>query len=136
MRFPIILSLSIGAVGAGPAAGDVWVEVSGLRSAEGVVRVAICPEESFTTRTCPHVGSAPASAPRVRVSGVPDGVYAVQAFHDEDGDGDLARRGLRPTEGLAFSNGARMRRGPPRFSDAAIRVAGDVRVPITMRYYR
>ena len=70
------------------------------------------------------------------IQGVPDGVYAVQAFHDEDSDGDLDRRGFRPDEGLAFSNDARMRRGPPRFRDAAVRVAGDGRITLQMRYFQ
>ncbi|MEM7491363.1 MAG: DUF2141 domain-containing protein [Pseudomonadota bacterium] len=116
-------------------AGDITVEVANLRSQAGIMRVAICPEASFTEPVCPWVGTAPAGQPVV-VSGVPDGIYAVQAFHDEDGDGDLDRRGFRPSEGIAFSNGAQARFGPPRFRDAAIRVQGDGRVTINMRYYQ
>ena len=117
-------------------AADVTVRVLGLRSAEGAVRVAICPEDRFTRAACPYTAAMPATRPAVTVPGVPDGIYAVQAFHDEDGDGRLDRRGLRPSEGLAFSNDAPMRMGPPRFRDAAVRVRGDGMLTLTMRYYQ
>jgi uncharacterized protein (DUF2141 family) len=69
------------------------------------------------------------------VEGVPPGTYAVQAFHDEDGDGTLDRRGFWPSEGLGFSRDAPMRMGPPRFGDAAVRIERDGRITVTMRYY-
>lgn len=117
------------------AAGDISVDVTNLRSTQGDIRVAICPRDTFTKPTCAHRGSAPASAGRVVVRGVPAGTYAVQAFHDENGDGDLNRRGFRVSEGLAFSNDARIRFGPPRFGDAAIEVTGDAALTLNMRYY-
>jgi uncharacterized protein (DUF2141 family) len=120
-------------VGAARAA-DLTVEFQGLRNAAGVIRVAVCPQDSFTKPACPHAATAPASAGRVVVAEVPPGVYAVQAFHDEDGDGELDRIGLRPAEGWAFSRDAPMRLGPPRFSDAAVRIGGDATVTLRMRY--
>lgn len=126
----------VAALSGAAAAADVTVRVLGLRSAEGAIRVAICPEDRFTRAGCPYAAAAPAAEPAVTVAGVPDGVYAVQAFHDEDGDGRLDRRGLRPSEGLAFSNDAPMRLGPPRFRDAAVRVRGDGMLTITMRYFQ
>jgi uncharacterized protein (DUF2141 family) len=120
----------------GAAAGDLTVDIAGLRSQEGVVRVAVCPRAAFTGPDCPHAGVAPADMARVIVRNVPDGTYALQAFHDENDDGDLNRKGLRPAEGLAFSNDARMRLGPPRFRDAAVRVQGDGRLTLTMRYFQ
>ncbi|TFL16328.1 DUF2141 domain-containing protein [Jannaschia formosa] len=117
-------------------AGELRIAVAGLRSPEGVVRVAVCPEGSFTRSDCPWTGTAPAARPGVVVTGLPEGVYAVQAFHDEDSNGDLNRRGLRLREGIAFSNDAPMRFGPPRFRDAAVRVgAAGGRLTLLMRYY-
>jgi uncharacterized protein (DUF2141 family) len=136
MKVVLSLLVSIDVLGVLPAQADVLVQVANLRSTQGEVRVAVCPRRSFTRADCPYVGAAPAGDGMVRVADVPDGVYAVQAFHDEDGDGQLDRRGFRPSEGVGFSNDAPMRLGPPRFADAAIRVTGDVRVPITMRYYQ
>lgn len=118
-------------------AADLKVVAEGLRSADGLVQVAVCPRESFTKRTCPWTGSAPAGQP-VTVRGVPAGIYAVQAIHDENANGDLDRPAFGyPTEGLGFSRDARMRMGPPRFDDAALDVkepGGTVR--LTMRYFQ
>ncbi len=58
---------------------------------------------------------------QVNVGPLPPGTYAVRVHHDEDGDGKLAKRWLRPAEGLGFSKDADFRTfGPPTFADAAI----------------
>jgi uncharacterized protein (DUF2141 family) len=119
-------------------AGDLQVTAQGLRSAEGVVRFAVCPERAFLTASCRLIGAAPARAPTAVISDVPAGIYAVQAYHDENANGRLDRGALgRPREGMGFSRDARMRFGPPRFSDAMVRIAGDGgMVSLTMRYFR
>ncbi|MBM2575891.1 DUF2141 domain-containing protein [Jannaschia sp. Os4] len=128
------LALSAG-IAAPAAAGDVTVTVEGLRNGAGLIRAAVCPPETFTKPGCPYVGAARASGGRVTVTGVPDGVYAVQVFHDEDADGALDRNGFWPTEGLGFSNDAPMRMGPPRFRDAAVRVTGGGSIRLNVRYF-
>ncbi|MEM7642502.1 MAG: DUF2141 domain-containing protein [Pseudomonadota bacterium] len=137
MRFPIcFLLLAAGSWSGAVAAGDITVQVNNLRSEVGLIRVAICPEKSFTEPTCPWRGFAPAAMSVVTVTDVPDGIYAVQAFHDEDSDGELNRRGFRPSEGLGFSNDARIRFGPPKFEDAAIQIQGNGVLTVNMRYYQ
>ena len=116
--------------------GTLRIEVDGLRSDRGVVRAAVCARGEFLQPTCSHGGATAAGSGAVVVDGVPDGTWAVQVFHDEDGDGDLDRRGLRPAEGMGFSRDARMRFGPPRFGDAAFGFAGDATVRLTMRYFQ
>jgi uncharacterized protein (DUF2141 family) len=99
--------------------------------------VALCDDVAFLGRGCAHTGRAPAEEGVVTVSEVPPGTYAVQAFHDENGNGDLDRSGPWPVEGMGFSRDAPMRFGPPRFADAAVEVrepGGTVR--LTMRYFR
>ena len=117
-------------------AGDVTVRVDGLRSAAGDVLVALCTAETFTRRGCAITGRAPAGE-AVVLRDVPAGDYAVQAVHDENANGDLDRGLLLPTEGIGFSRDAPMRRGPPRYDDAAVRIgpAGGT-LSLTMRYFR
>lgn len=117
-------------------AGDLRVEVTGLRSTKGVLLVAVCTAETFTGRNCPHVAKAPATEGIVVVRDVPPGLWAVQAIHDEDGDGKLTRRGFVPDEGMAFSRDAPMRRGPPRFADAAVQLGERAVVRLSMRYLK
>jgi len=57
------------------------------------------------------------------MEGLPVGTCAVAVFHDENGNGtlDMAWFPLPgPTEGIAASNGAAGRFGPPSFEDARI----------------
>ena len=50
---------------------------------------------------------------------VPDGIYAVSAFHDEDSDQELDMfLGFYPIEDYATSNNAPARFGPPKWEDA------------------
>ena len=117
-------------------AGDLRVEVTGLRSSKGALLVAVCTPETFARRTCPHVATAPASAGGATVRNVPPGIWAVQAIHDEDGNGILTRRGVMPDEGMAFSRDAPMRMGPPRFADAAVELGEGGTVKMAMRYFK
>lgn len=112
--------------------------VTGLRSDRGSVLVALCRSPDFLSRACELTGQAPAQEGAVTLGGVPAGVYAVQAIHDQNDNLELdlgfARR---PLEGMGFSRDAPMRLGPPRFADAAI----EVRDPggtlsLKMRYFQ
>ena len=131
-----VLLSTLSLVPVGAFAGDLVVHVNGLRSTGGEALVALCDEATFTTRDCALNGRA-AAGRDVTVRDVPPGTYAVQAIHDENGDGDLNRRFLLPTEGIGFSRDAPMRRGPPQFSDAAIRVGPEGgTIDLTMRYFQ
>ena len=111
------------------------IELTGIENDHGMVRVAVCTPGTFATKHCPFAGAAPAKPGSVVVSvdGIPPGRYAVQAYHDEDGDGRL-RRGLFgiPAEAIGFSRDARVRLGAPSFEDAAI----DVTEPATATRFR
>ena len=110
-------------------AAQLDIELAGIENDHGLVRVAVCTRETFTTRSCPFTGAAPAKPGSVVVSvpNIPPGRYAVQAYHDEDGNGRL-RKGMfgLPAEAIGFSRDARIRLGPPSFEDAAIDVAEPV----------
>ena len=135
-RAGAVLSVATYLAAGAAVAGNLTVRTDGLRSTVGEVLVALCTAETFTTRGCAINGRAPAGRD-VTLRDVPPGVYAVQAVHDEDGDGDLDRGLLLPTEGIGFSRDAPMRRGPPRFDDAAIRVGPEGgTVELTMRYFQ
>jgi uncharacterized protein (DUF2141 family) len=71
-------------------------------------------------------------------SGIGPGTYAVSAFQDENSNGKLDTNFMRiPREGVAASNDARGRSGPPKFDDAAFRVSGgQVNLRITITYLK
>ena len=118
---------------------SVLVEVRQVRDARGHVLVALCTQQTFLTQSCPYHAAAPAAAGTVvvRIDGVPPGTYSIEAFHDDTDTKTLERSffGL-PTKGMGFSRDAPMRFGPPRFDDAAFRVAAaDAAVTVTLHYY-
>ena len=121
--------LAFAAVPAFADAAQLDIEVTGIDSDRGYVRVAVCTRATFTTKHCPFAASVPAQAGTVtiRMDGIPAGRYAVQAYHDEDGNGRL-RRGLFgiPAEAIGFSRDARVRLSAPAFEDAAMDVVESV----------
>ncbi len=132
----IFFAAAFGFAAAPALSADIRVDVEGLRDRSGQVMVAVCPENLFTKAGCPWTGTAPAGQ-TVTVTGVPPGTYAVQAIHDENGNGDLDRGLILPKEGIGFSRDAPMRRGPPRFADAAVIVtAAGGQLKLTMRYFQ
>ena len=115
-------------IAASAAAADLEVTVSGMRSTEGLARVAVHKRVSGVAFPGGGVVAAtwrPAGTGKIRFvfAGLPPGDYAVAAFHDADGDGKLAQNIVgMPTEGFGFSNGATGFMGPPGFDKAAVTV--------------
>lgn len=113
----------------GAAAADLEVRIDGLRSADGDIRVALHRQapgaEAIGDAGVVGAIMRPAASGSLRVvfADVEPGSYAVAAFHDADGDGELAQNFVgMPTEGYGFSNGARGFMGPPSFEAAAVSV--------------
>jgi uncharacterized protein (DUF2141 family) len=114
-------------------AADVDVTVTGIRSNQGRIVVAICDKANFPKGGCAYHGQAPARIGEVsvRVTGVPSGIWAAAVYHDEIGDQPL-QYGLlgAPNQGFGFSRDAKTRFGPPRFADAAFTPSDIVTVPL------
>ncbi|AGH49554.1 hypothetical protein G432_09145 [Sphingomonas sp. MM-1] len=133
----LLLAALLAAPAADPS-GSIEIAVTGVRTAEGRVHVDICPEAHFLKEDCPWSGEAPAriGATVVVVRGVPPGRYAAQGFHDRNGNGKVDRNLIGiPTEGIGFSNDAKIRLGPPKFADAAFdHGPGDQRIAFRLRH--
>jgi uncharacterized protein (DUF2141 family) len=104
------------------AVGSLTIRVGNVRNDRGRVVVDICPRDRFLGNACPYHGQAQARAgtTTIVVPDLPKGEFAVQAFHDENGNGEVDR-GLFgiPKEGVGFSRNARIGLGPPKWGDAA-----------------
>jgi uncharacterized protein (DUF2141 family) len=139
MRFPLLALLALPLISAAPGDGTLVINVDNVRAAKGVVRVDVCPEARFLKDGCPYKGSAKAHVglTSVTITGIPAGRYAVQAFLDENMNGDVDR-GLfgMPKEGVGFSNDAKIRFGPPKFSEAVFTYAGNAQtIHLNLRYF-
>lgn len=132
------LAALLGGAAPAPQHGAIIVDVSGIRSGDGVVRVSVCPRAAFLG-DCPWYASAPAHAGQISITvpDVPEGHYAVQAFHDADGDGKLGRSWIGiPREGVGFSNDAMAHLTYPRFSVAAFdHKAEPQHIAVRVRYF-
>ncbi|MHB2210175.1 DUF2141 domain-containing protein [Methylobacterium sp. CM6257] len=102
------------------AAATVQVEVDGIESGGGPVRVALCQgglSEAFCTRG--DDASANGSRALFTFRDVPPGTYAVAAYQDSNGNSRLDRTALGlPLEPYGFS-GAVGRRARPDFAATA-----------------
>ncbi|MCY3875882.1 MAG: DUF2141 domain-containing protein [Rhodobacteraceae bacterium] len=137
------IALTVSGLGAERAsAGDITIELQGLRNESGRVYLALFspdkgvpfPEEEGMILGGWRLASTKTLA--VTYHGLPDGEYAVTAFHDENGNGELDVNVLGiPTEGYGFSNDAAGFMGPPKFDQAAVTVGKNAgSTTLTMRY--
>lgn len=120
-------------------AAALTVTVQGVRNGDGEIVLAVCEEAAYPAGRCAFRVTAPAAegAVRVAVPDVPPGTYALRAYHDENGNGQLDRNLLGvPREGFGFGNDAPVILSPPNFRDAAVTVGeNDVETALTLRYW-
>ncbi len=119
--------------------GSLSVTLTQVRDARGQLRVGLYQDpktfrkeaQAFAVQQVP----ATPGTVQVRFTNLPPGRYAIMAYHDENGDGELNRRlGMFPTEGYGLSNNPKVM-GPPQFEDSAFQVpAAGQAVSIEIRY--
>jgi uncharacterized protein (DUF2141 family) len=102
----------------------------------GTVMVALYDSEAaYDSGPAVARAAVPASGPVVAIfENLPAGDYAVKAFHDVNGDGEMNTNpfGL-PTEPYAFSNNAVGNMGPARWDRARFAVSGETGQTIVIR---
>ena len=137
----ILLLAALSASGTALAEGQpMTVKLNGVEHDHGTLKVALFSDpksfrkvdQAFETREVP----AKAGTVTLVFDSVPAGQYAIMAYHDENGNGDLDRRfGMFPTEGYGLSNNPKVM-GPPAFDDSQFTVTDNTpsEVSIDIRY--
>lgn len=125
--------------GACLAGQPLEVSLAGVQHDRGAIRVGLYADpktfrkeaQAFAVLQTP----AEQGTVAVRFDDVPPGRYAIMAYHDEDGNGELSRRfGMFPSEGYGLSNNPQVM-GPPAFEDSAFEIADAPQtVRIDLRY--
>ena len=123
-------------------AGELTIEVNGIRSNDGRVMVAVHMESEgveFPDEAGAVIGVwtvSRAGTWQLVFPDLPDGRYAVSVMHDENANGDLDTNLLGiPVEGYGFSNDAMGIMGPPAFGDASMVVGNEPgHALVTLRY--
>jgi uncharacterized protein (DUF2141 family) len=125
-----------------PATSLLTIEVTNLRSSQGVVRLAIFSDERgfpdeaklATQLLEAKINNKKAS---VIVENLKPGTYAIALLHDENGNGKMDTNlvGL-PKEGYGASRDAKGFMGPPKFEDASFELKeGSTKLSIKMQYF-
>lgn len=133
----ICLLLALFGTAASTHAATLQVEVREVYGAKGTVHVDICTRDTFL-KDCPISAKAPAQPGTtiVTVPNVPRGRYAVQVFHDVNGNGKVDQGFLGiPKEDVGFSNDAPLGLSGPKFDAAAFDVSGDSQIALTLRHF-
>jgi uncharacterized protein (DUF2141 family) len=112
----------------GPAAPVLVLSFTGIKSPNGAIMAAVFDSESAYAE-----GSHPVRAVRLVVAGsqaqadilgLPPGRYAVKAFHDLTGSGQLTFNVFgSPTEPVAFSNNAKVNLRAPSWTQTVFDLA-------------
>jgi dienelactone hydrolase/uncharacterized protein (DUF2141 family) len=131
-RSGLIPALILALATALPAAAQtVTVTIDNVKNASGNVLGNLCDDSNkqFPRGCLSHAAIAKSEQGKVTLvfPGVQPGRYALQVFHDEDGN----MTPNIPPEGYAFGNNAAW---PPTFANASFAVSGDTRHAVTMQY--
>jgi len=134
--------LFFGGMTAPGVAGDLLITVRDIQSDSGRVYVAVhAPRKDVKFPEAAGMISggwwlARAGELSIMFRDLPTGQYAVNAFHDANGNGDLDTNIIgMPIEGYGFGNGATGIVGPPGFDEASVLVGTrPVEVTIPLAY--
>ena len=103
------------------AVGGIAVRLSGFESDAGMAVCSLFKKDGWLQagKGQPRKVAIHGHSATCEFANVPYGTYAVAAFHDEDGDGEVDKRLGIPVEDYCFSNRATPKRlRPPSFDDA------------------
>lgn len=128
-----------GPAAANPQAISLDLTVQGIKSAKGVIRLAICPPNAgFPDCKTKEVRAASLpianGAARIVLDGLAPGSYAVSVFHDANANGKLDTFVGIPKEGYGFSRNPPFRPRAPTFAEAQIDLASNTSTIIKLRY--
>ena len=138
MGLAVLLALS-GPAAADPAPVSLDVSVQGIKSAKGVIRLAICPPGvGFPDCKTKIVRSATLQiengTARTVLSGLAPGSYAVSVFHDANANGKLDTFMGIPKEGYGFSRNPGFKPRAPKFAEAELYLTSNASTVIKLRY--
>ena len=103
----------------------IEVSMSGFDNNDGTAMIALYDsEENFLEkRLLGELSEIENKEAKVIFSDVPEGIYAISVFHDEDDNGKLNMvMGFYPSEATGVSNNAPAKFGPPKWEDAKFEV--------------
>lgn len=124
----IILSATSAVVAQNNQKNTITITVSNISSNDGKVFIGLydSKENFLNKRYKGTISSIENNSCEVAIENVPDGVYAISIYHDENNNNtlDTGMFGI-PKEDYGCSNGARGFMGPPKWEDAKFEIKGE-----------
>ena len=127
----------------GTALSSLSLNIDELRSDRGAVHVAVYDrEDSFAKSLKPYrlrIYKVPADRKLViRLDSIPPGRYALAAYHDENGNGNLDKNMLGiPKEPYGFSNNPRAKWSAPKYEEVSFALNGQpARLSVSVKTWK
>ena len=126
---------------AAATAAELEVEITGVRSADGMVRLALYNDPDKFPKRSGSIAGGDVVAVKGSVvyvfRNLPPGLYAVAIYHDANANRRFDKNALGlPREGFGFSNDARPVFSAPGFDAAAVTLkAPRTRIKISLAYW-
>ena len=120
-----------------PKTGKLIVKITGIRNAEGNIRVAVRTDENTIAAAQIATIDPKTLTGEAVFENLPEGDYGVAVFHDENKNEklDFNEVGI-PLEGYGHSNNPAKRPGPPDFSETKFNFAAPgTTIPINLIYW-
>jgi uncharacterized protein (DUF2141 family) len=125
-------------------AADLTITIEKLRSSQGQILLCVFSGESSDPAEFPDCTKGrPVRTAKTAISGgkaaisfkgLKDGIYAVAAIHDENGNGQLDTNFIGiPVEGIAISNNPSLF-GKPKFKEGQFDLKGNASITIEAKY--
>ncbi|NND15005.1 MAG: DUF2141 domain-containing protein [Eudoraea sp.] len=116
---------------------NLSVEISNVKTSNGTINIAIYDGSDgflkFDQVFMADSVVAQKGKTQLRISGLPDGEYALAIFHDENGNQKLDTNWLGiPKEAIGFSNARMKTFGPPRFKECAFTLRENQKIEISL----
>jgi uncharacterized protein (DUF2141 family) len=118
------------------AVSSLTVHITGIRNTKGNILIALYRDSKFAKAQGVEIDAKTLSAVAV-FNNLPQGVYSVELFHDENRNGKMDRNlfGM-PVEGYGFSNNPKKRMGKPGFDETNFQLnQAECTIEIKMIYW-
>lgn len=132
----VLLSIMIAHANEFEPTPTLTIRIDNIKKESGFLKICLFnSKESFLKKAvrCEVISPIRKGEMKISLSGLPPGTYAVNVYHDENGNKKLDRGlfGL-PSEPYGFSNNPTTTFGPPSFSEASFSVTGDKEISIKL----
>lgn len=120
-----------------PSTYNLTVVIKNIETQKGNIRMGLYNQEEAYLKTGHEFRLAivPAVSSEIKYvyRNIPQGIYAISLYHDENDDNQCNRTFIGfPTEGYGFSNNIRPMISAPKFEDAKFSVNKDLEISINM----